>query len=122
VSHRALDPELSLPYRPYHPHDDKQPLTPGEIYEVDVEIWPTCIVIPAGYTLGLSVRGTDYMYPHLEGDQPRLSNFANALTGVGPFLHDDPRDRPREVYGGQVTIHTGGEHRSWLYAPIVPKV
>lgn len=121
VSHRALDPELSLPYRPYHPHDDKQPLTPGEIYEVDVEIWPTCIVIPAGHTLGLSVRGTDYMYPHLDGDQPRLSNFANALTGVGPFLHDDPRDRPQEVYGGQVTIHTGGEHRSWLYVPIVPK-
>jgi hypothetical protein len=47
--------------------------------------------------------------------------FGATFTGVGPFLHDDPRDRPEEVYGGQVTIHTGGEHRSWLYVPIVPK-
>lgn len=120
VSHRALDPELTLPYRPYHPHDDKQPLTPGEVVEVDVEIWPTSIVIPAGYTLALTVRGTDYVYPHLDGNEPRLSNFANALTGCGPFLHDDPRDRPQEVYGGQVTVHTGGEHRSYLLAPFVP--
>jgi uncharacterized protein len=120
VSHRALDPERSLPYRPYHPHDDKEPITPGEVVEVDVEIWPTSIVIPAGYTLALTVRGTDYVYPHLDGDQPRLSNFANALTGCGPFLHDDPRDRPQEVYGGDVTVHTGGPHRSYLLAPFIP--
>ena len=28
---------------------DKQPLTPGETYDLDVELWPTCIVIPPGY-------------------------------------------------------------------------
>ena len=26
---------------------------PGEVYEVDVEIWPTCFVFPAGYRLEL---------------------------------------------------------------------
>ena len=31
ASHRKLDPKLSTPYRPYHTHDEKQPLTPGEI-------------------------------------------------------------------------------------------
>ena len=31
ASHRKLDPELSTPYRPYHTHDEKQPLTPGEV-------------------------------------------------------------------------------------------
>src|SRR5262249_15520311 len=30
ASHRAIDPERSLPYRPWHPHDGAQPLTPGE--------------------------------------------------------------------------------------------
>ena len=63
ASHRKLDPELSEPYRPYHPHDEMQPLTPGEVYELDVEIWPTSIVVPAGYRLALTVRGRDYEYP-----------------------------------------------------------
>ena len=48
VSHRKLDIEKSDPWRPYHTHDDKQQLTPGEIYEVDVEVWPQCIVLPRG--------------------------------------------------------------------------
>jgi len=48
ASHRKLDRERSLPYRPYHTHDEKQPLAPGQVYELDVEIWPTCIVVPAG--------------------------------------------------------------------------
>ena len=33
ASHRKLDPEKTLPYRPYHSHDEEQPLTPGEVYE-----------------------------------------------------------------------------------------
>ncbi len=41
ASHRRLDPERSLPYRPYHPHDRVEPLTPGQVYECDVEIVPT---------------------------------------------------------------------------------
>ena len=44
ASHRALDPERSLPYRPYHPHESAQPLTPGEVVPLDVEIWPTSVV------------------------------------------------------------------------------
>ena len=62
VSHRKLDPKLTLPYRPYHSHDEEQKLKPGEVYEVDVEVWPTCIVVPAGFRIGLSVRGKDYVY------------------------------------------------------------
>ena len=49
ASHRKLDVELSTPYRPYHTHDEAQPLTPGDIYELDIEIWPTSIVVPRGY-------------------------------------------------------------------------
>jgi hypothetical protein len=60
--------------------------------QLDIEIWPTCIVIPAGYRIGLSVRGRDYVYAGESGG--RLSNMKNEFTGCGPFLHDDPRDRP----------------------------
>ncbi|MGH2939605.1 MAG: CocE/NonD family hydrolase C-terminal non-catalytic domain-containing protein [Solirubrobacterales bacterium] len=46
ASHRKLDVEKSLTYRPYHPHDEVQPLVPGEVVELDVEIWPTSLLIP----------------------------------------------------------------------------
>jgi len=119
ASQRKLDPSLSTPYRPYHTHDERQPLLPGEVYELDVEIWPTSLVVPAGYRIGLSVRGRDYEYPHAGGE--RLTTFRNELRGSGPFLHDDTLDRPREIFGGEVTVHTGGEHGSHLLLPFVPE-
>jgi predicted acyl esterase len=119
ASHRALDPEKSKPYRPYHPHLKREMLTPGEIYELDIEILPTCIVIPAGYRIGLTVRGKDYVYPGATGT--RLSNMKHPFTGVGPFTHNHPKDRPPEIFDGQVTLHTGGKHQSYLLCPVIPK-
>ena len=52
ASHRKLDKKLSTPYRPYHTHDEKQPLAKGKPVELDIEIWPTSIVVPAGYRVG----------------------------------------------------------------------
>jgi predicted acyl esterase len=118
ASHRKLDPALSLPYRPYHTHDEPQPLTPGRVYELDVEIWPTCIVVPAGYRIGLTVRGRDYEYPG--GPAAGLGTLGAVFTGVGPFLHDDPRDRPPAVFGGAVTVHAGPRYPSHLLLPIIP--
>jgi predicted acyl esterase len=120
ASHRRLDEELSLPYRPYHTHDRVELLTPGEIYELDIEIWPTSVVIPAGHRLGLSIRGNDYVYAGDLGEAS-LSTFKNRLTGCGPFLHDDPLDRPMEIFGNAVTIHTGPDHKSALLAPVIPR-
>jgi predicted acyl esterase len=105
ASQRKLDPVLSTEYRPYHSHDEEQPLTPGEVYELDVEIWPTSIVLPPGYRLALTVRGSDYEYPKAGGE--RIATFRNELRGSGPFLHDDPDDRPAEVFGGSVSVHAG---------------
>jgi len=114
ASHRKLDEELSTDYRPFHSHDEKQPLTPGETYQLDVEIWPTCVVLPKGYRLALTVQGKDYEYPH--ATTSRLSNFKNDLRGSGPFLHNDPLDRPASVFGGRTTVHLGG---SFLRIPVI---
>src|SRR5262249_23815386 len=84
ASHRKLDPELSTTYRPYHIHDREQPLSSGEIVELDVEIWPTSIVVPAGYRIGLTVRGKEYEYQGLSGG--RLSNFQKKIKDCGAFL------------------------------------
>jgi predicted acyl esterase len=118
VSHRRLDPARSKPYRPYHPHDRVEPLTPGEIYECDVEILPTCIVVPAGWRVALTVRGRDYEY---EGE---LSEFAKtfhyATRGTGGMTHNDPDNRPPDVFDTTVTLHAGGGRDAYLLLPIIP--
>ena len=117
VSHRKLDKKLTLPYRPYHTHDEQQKLKKGEVYEVDVEVWPTCIVVPAGYRLALSVRGKDYVYPG--GGGTGLKTLGS-FSGCGPFKHDDPRDRPVSVFSGDVTLHAGPGRNAYLLLPVIP--
>ena len=119
ASHRKLVPELSTEWKPYQAHDEKQYLTPGDIYELDIEVWPTCIVVPPGYRLALSVRGKDYEYSCVTTH--KLSNMKNVFRGCGPFLHDDPTDRPEEIYGKNVTLHCGPEHASNIMLPVVPE-
>ena len=118
ASHRKLDTEKSEIYRPYHTHDEKQPLTPGEIYELDVDIWPTSIVVPKGHRVGLSVRGRDYVYPGFE--QPEMPVSGRIYSGVGPFKHDHKVDRPAEIFGKKVKVHTGPNHPSHILLPIIP--
>ena len=117
ASHRKLDAKLSLPYRPFHTHDEHQPLTPGQVYELDLEIWPTCIVVPEGYRIAITIRGKDYVY---EGAAATLSNMKNPMRGCGPFEHDDPTDRPPEVFGGKVTLHIGPGRKAGVLLPVIP--
>jgi predicted acyl esterase len=119
ASHRKLDDALSEPYRPYHRHDEKQPLTPGEMVELDIEIWPTCVVVPKGYRIALSVRGKDYVYTGDPG--AGLAHMKHPFTGNGPFLHNDPTDRPPEVFGGDVTLHFGADKQAYVLVPVIPK-
>jgi hypothetical protein len=118
ASHRKLDDALTEPYRPYHTHDEIQPLTPGQVYELDVEVWPTCIVVPRGYRIALTVRGRDYVYPG--GPGKGLGVLGAVFTGVGPFQHAEARDRPPEIFGGKVTLHAGPERPAHILLPIIP--
>jgi predicted acyl esterase len=117
ASHRKLDPDRTLPYRPWHPHDEVWPLTPGEPVELDIEIWPTCIVVPPGYRVALTVRGKDYEY---DGTDAALPYAAYPMKGVGPFTHTDPRDRPPEIFGGTNTLHFGKGGMPYLLLPVIP--
>ena len=118
ASYRKLDPKRTLPYRPYHTHDEIQPLRQGEVYELDVEVWPTCIVVAAGHRLAVTVRGKDYAYPGGAGGPgvPRLGQF----TGVGPFRHTDPRDRPERIFNGEVTLYCGPRRPAHVLLPLIP--
>jgi predicted acyl esterase len=118
ASHRKLDDAISKPWRPYHTHDERQPLKPGIPVEMDVEIWPTSIVVPAGYRIALTIRGKDYEHACRGG---KLSNFKNELRGCGPFLHDDPTDRPANIFSGKTTLHSSKDLKPYLLLPIIPK-
>ena len=95
-----------------------QKLTPGDVYELDIEIWPTCIVVPAGYRIGLSIRGKDYEFQGGKGKG--LEKLGKVFTGVGPFRHDHPKDRPAEIFGGDVTLHMGPDQPAHVLLPIIP--
>ena len=117
-SMRKLDTDRTLPYRPYHTMDSSEPLAPGERYDMDVEIFPTCFVAPAGYRIALSVRGKDYEYP---GDLSAMSAaIGQPFTGVGPFRHTCPEDRPDAVFDNRVTLHFDPAHPPMLLLPLVP--
>lgn len=116
ASHRLLNSAESRPFLPVHRHDRPEPLTPEMIYELDVEVWPTSLILPIGYTLVLDVQGHDYVYPGVAGTQPGL---VTPFTGSGPFLHNDDRNRPPTVYAGNVTVHTGPAHQSHLLIPML---
>lgn len=78
VSMRKTNPEHYkhrdyLPWREYL-STDVLPVIPGEIYPVDVEIWPTNVVVEKGGKIILEVSSGD-------------------TQGSGIFLHNDPQDR-----------------------------
>ena len=97
VSHRELDGKLSLPYRPYHRHKRRFYLKPGEIVEVQVEIWPTSMVFKKGHRIRLDV-------------QPR--------DGIGStnYMHYHA-----DYNVGTNTIYAGGDKESYLLLPIIPE-
>jgi hypothetical protein len=96
ASHRELDPELSLPYRPYHRHQRRLYLAPGEIVEVQVEIWPTSMVFRKGHRIRLDVQPRDGV-----GSQSYLHYHADYNTGTN-------------------TIYSGGDKESYLLLPVIP--
>jgi len=78
-----------LPHRDYY-STDVLPVIPGEAYEVDVEIWPTNVVVEKGGCLIFEVASGD-------------------TQGSGLFCHDDPNDRyvyspPAQVFGEESNL------------------
>lgn len=119
ASHRKLDPGRSEAWRPFHTHDAREPLTPGQVYELDVEIWPTSIVVPKGYTLALTIQGKDFDHG-LEPAVIPIQVEPIVMRGSGHFYHDVESDRPPSVFDGQITLHAGGDRPAHVLLPIIP--
>lgn len=114
---RKQDPDRTLPHRPWHTLDERQPLTPGEPVDLNVEIWPTSVIIPPGYRLGVSLQGRDFEFP---GEGPWPTAYGVSMRGNGIFVHTDPHDRGSADYAGRTTLYSGGNHPSYLLLPVIP--
>jgi putative CocE/NonD family hydrolase len=97
ASHRKLDPARSLPYRPYHPHNERLWLKTGEVVECQVEIWPTSMVFKKGHRIRLDV-------------QPRDG------VGSAPYTHYHADYNA----GADNTIYAGGATPSCVMLPVIP--
>jgi predicted acyl esterase len=109
VTQRKLDEKRTTEWMPWHTHEKNEPLTPGEVYEVDVEIWPASVSLPKGSRIALRVQGKDF----------ERADAVGPLKGSGLFTHTDPTDRAPERINGTHTAHTGGARASYLLLPVV---
>ena len=81
ASHRKLDKKFSRPYRPYHTHDEKQPLKKGQTVELDIEVWPTSVAFRRA--IASASRSAARIMSMAAASGGKQSNFKNELTGVG---------------------------------------
>jgi hypothetical protein len=73
---------------------------------------------PGRWRIALTVRGKDYEY---EGELSEFGKkFHYGTRGTGGMTHNDPDSRPADIYGGEVTLHAGGERGAYLLLPIIP--
>ena len=49
-----------------------------------------------------------------------LAGVKYSLTGVGPFLHAHPQDRPPHLFGGTCTLHFVPGRQPYLLLPVIP--
>ena len=97
ASHRKLDAKKSLPYRPYHTHDERQWLKRNAIVECRIEVWPTSMVFKKGHQLRLDI-------------QPRDGQ------GSAPYTHYHA-----DYNAGAVNaVYAGGATPSYLMVPVIP--
>ncbi|MFL2932487.1 MAG: CocE/NonD family hydrolase [bacterium] len=93
ASHRALDFEKSKNWRPWHPHNKMELIEPGEVYEYEIEIVPTCNLFLEGHSLKLEISSCDPVTNLIYTHEPIPRSVTNTiLTGkdrsrlIAPFI------------------------------------
>ncbi|KAI0866274.1 X-Pro dipeptidyl-peptidase C-terminal non-catalytic domain-containing protein [Xylaria cubensis] len=89
-----------LPHREYF-STDVQEVKPGEVYGVDVEMWPTNVVVEQGNKIVFEVASGD-------------------TQGSGIFQHNSDADRPASKFAGTNYIHFGKGMENHVALPIIP--
>ena len=102
ASHRELDPALSKPWRPHHPHTRSQPVPPGKVIEYAIRIYSFSNLFKAGHRIQLE----------LMCNEPFADGFSQLLP---PDSYHLP--------SGRATTHKifrDAAHQSYLLLPVIP--
>ena len=108
-----------LPQRDYF-STDVQPVIPGEVYGVDVEIWPTSVVVEKGSKLIFEVASGDTqgagIFQHNHPEDRSDSLFENMIAlKFAKLFH-----RSREKLEGWNYIRFGPEWQNYVTLPVIP--
>jgi hypothetical protein len=95
ASHRSVDPARSMSYRPWHNHDNPEPIEPGKIYPYEIEVMPTSNLFRKGHRIRI--------------------DFSNGDSWMFDSAHH---------YGlkcGKDRIYHDGEHPSHIILPVITR-
>jgi predicted acyl esterase len=90
-SHRAEDPERSTALRPFHRHQAVEPMVPGMVYELRVELVAMSFLVRAGERLRLEMSNTDSLM--IEGP---MTHWYGLKMGTDSY-HHGPRHPSRLI-------------------------
>jgi hypothetical protein len=97
ASHRAEDPALTTEMRPFHLHQKAEPIEPGQIYELRVELLPMSVLVSRGERLRLEISNwesaiTEAPMTHWYGQKVGTDTYHhNAAHPSRLRLHERPR-------------------------------
>ncbi|EMC99530.1 hypothetical protein BAUCODRAFT_29893 [Baudoinia panamericana UAMH 10762] len=89
-----------LPHRQYL-STDVQEVKPDTVYEMEIEVWPTNVVVDKGGKLVFEVSSGD-------------------TQGSGIFGHNHPEDRNETVFAGSNSLHFSKNHSNYVVLPVIP--
>jgi predicted acyl esterase len=94
LAHRRVDESRGEPHRPYLPHDRAEPMRPGEVVPVDIEILPSATYFAHGDAMRLYVQGRWFwrrsalfgMFPGAYASSPRATVIVHLGDGRDSHL------------------------------------
>jgi putative CocE/NonD family hydrolase len=95
ASRRELDPAESTEWHPVQRGESEDKLTPGEVVDLEIEMYPSSTFFSAGESLQLILA-------------------AGEINPTVPYKKDASFNRGRHV------LHFGGDHDSHLLIPVIP--
>jgi len=84
ASHREKDAARSTATRPFYTHTHPQPLTPGEVYRLEIEVLPASYVFKKGHRIRLEIANGDSPLT----DSVFVHPYHPSLTGTDTIHHD----------------------------------
>jgi putative CocE/NonD family hydrolase len=84
ASHREKDATRSTPTRPFYTHANPQPLVPGEVYLLEIEVLPVCYVFKAGHRIRIEIASGDSQVTDSVFTHP----YHPTLVGTDTVHHD----------------------------------